>query len=93
MKFTVFSGGITPLDTKYRGELAWYDVPSKIHGVDVVSGDLVFGDVVGVVIIPKKLVETVLDKSLQKVSDENMVREKIVSGESLEKVFADHGIL
>jgi hypothetical protein len=38
-------------------------------------------------------VETVLDQSLQKVSDENMVREKIVSGESLEKIFADHGIL
>jgi regulator of RNase E activity RraA len=59
----------------------------------VESGDLVFGDVDGVVIIPKKLVETVLDQSLQKVSDENMVREKIVSGESLEKIFADHGIL
>ncbi len=57
------------------------------------SGDLVFGDVDGVVIIPKKLVETVLDQSLQKVSDENMVRAKIVSGESLEKIFADHGIL
>jgi len=93
MKFPVFTGGITPVDTKYRGKLAWYDVPGKIHGVDVESGDLVFGDVDGVVIIPKKLVETVFDKSLQKVSDENMVREKIVSGESLEKVFADHGIL
>jgi regulator of RNase E activity RraA len=59
----------------------------------VESGDLVFGDVDGVVIIPKNLVETVLDQSLQKVSDENMVRKKIVSGESLEKIFADHGIL
>ena len=93
MKFPVFTGGITPVDTKYRGKLAWYDVPGKIHGVDVESGDLVFGDVDGVVIIPKKLVEPVLEKSLQKVSDENMVREKIVSGESLEKIFADHGIL
>jgi len=34
-----------------------------------------------------------LDQSLQKVSDENMVRKKLVSGESLEKIFADHGIL
>ena len=93
MKFPVFTGGITPVDTKYRGKLAWYDVPGKIHGVDVESGDLVFGDVDGVVIIPKNLVETVLDQSLQKVSDENMVRKKIVSGESLEKIFADHGIL
>ena len=57
------------------------------------SGDLVFGDVDGVVVIPKKLVETVLDKSLQKVSEGNMVRKKLVSGESLETIFADHGIL
>ena len=93
MKFPVFTGGITPVDTKYRGKLTWYDVPGKIHGVDVDSGDLVFGDVDGVVIIPKKLVEIVLEKSLQKVPEENMVRKKLVSGESLEKIFADHGIL
>ena len=73
MKFPIFTGGITPVDTTYRGKLTWYDVPGKIHGVDVQSGDLVFGDIDGVVIIPKKLVETVLDQSLQKVSDENMV--------------------
>ena len=93
MKFPVFSGGITPVDTKYRGKLAWYDVPGKIHGVDVKSGDLVFGDVDGVLIIPRENVELVLEKAFQKVSDENMVREKIISGESLEKIFADHGIL
>ena len=93
MKFPVFTGGITPVDTKYRGKLAWYDVPGKIHGVDVKSGDLVFGDVDGVLIIPRENVELVLEKAFQKVSDENMVREKIISGESLEKIFADHGIL
>ena len=93
MKFPVFSGGITPVDTKYRGKLAWYDVPGKIHGVDVKSGDLVFGDVDGVLIIPRENVDLVLEKAFQKVSDENMVREKIISGESLEKIFADHGIL
>ena len=93
MKFPVFTGGITPVDTKYRGKLAWYDVPGKIHGVDVESGDLVFGDVDGVLVIPKENVELVLEKAFQKVSDENMVREKIISGESLEQIFADHGIL
>ena len=93
MKFPIFTGGITPVDTKFRGKLTWYDVPGKIHGVEVQSGDLVFGDVDGVVVIPKKLVETVLVKSLQKVSEENMVRKKIAGGESLEKIFDEHGIL
>ena len=93
MKFPVFTGGITPVNTKYRGKLTQYYVPGEIQGVDVESGDLVFGDVDGVVVIPKKLVETVFDQSLQKVSEENIGGKNLVSGESLEKIFADHGIL
>ena len=70
MKFPVFAGNIGPLDTKHRGKLLWNDVPGKIHGVNVNSGDLVFGDVDGVVVIPKESVEIVLEQSLKKVSED-----------------------
>ena len=93
MKFPVFAGNIGPLDTKHRGKLVWNDVPGKIHGVNVNSGDLVFGDVDGVVVIPKESVEIVLEQSLKKVSEENIVRKKLEKGYTLEKIFAEHGIL
>ena len=93
MGFPVYAGNISPLDTKYRGKLMWSDVPGKIHGVPVQSGDLVFGDVDGVLIIPKEHVEPVLKNALQKVSEENLVRRKLEEGETLEQIFADHGIL
>ena len=93
IKFPVFAGNIGPLDTKHRGKLVWNDVPGKIHGVNVNSGDLVFGDVDGVVVIPKESVEIVLEQSLKKVSEENIVRKKLEKGDTLKKIFAEHGIL
>ena len=57
------------------------------------SGDLIFGDADGVVVIPQKSVEHVLEKALGKVSEENKVRKKLEQGQTLERMFADHGIL
>jgi len=93
MDFPVFAGNISPLDSKHRGKLTWTDVPGEIHGVPVHSGDLIFGDVDGVLVIPKANVETVLEKALEKVSEENIVRQKLEKGKTLEQIFSEHGIL
>ena len=93
MGFSVFAGNISPLDSKYRGKLTWTDVPGEINGVQVNSGDLIFGDIDGVLIIPKPKVETVIEKALEKVSEENIVRKKLEEGETLERIFSEHGIL
>ena len=93
MGFPLYAGNISPLDTKYRGKLMWSDVPGKIHGVSVQSGDLIFGDVDGVLVVPGEHVETALEKAFEKVSEENMVRQKLQEGQTLEQIFADHGIL
>ena len=52
-----------------------------------------FGDVDGVVVIPKESVKIVLEQSLKKVSEENIVRKKLEKGDTLKKIFAEHGIL
>ena len=93
MAFTVYSGFLSPVDTKYRGKMTWFDVPGEINGVHVNSGDLVFGDLDGVLIVPKDAVPEVLLQSMAKVREENVVREKLASGETLENMFAEHGIL
>ena len=93
MNFPVFSKGTNPVDTKFRGKLMWYDVPGKIQGVNIKSGDLVFGDVDGVVVVPGEHVESVLEKAFQKVSQENVVRQDLQNGHTLEQIFANHGIL
>lgn len=93
MKFPVYSAGTNPMDTKYRGKLMLYDVPGEIAGVRVESGDLVFGDVDGTVIVPRALLHEVLAKALAKVSAENVVRDEIRAGGTLVDIFSRHGIL
>ena len=93
MKFPIFSSGTNPVDTKYRGKMMMSDVPARVGGVLINSGDLIFGDQDGIVSIPSKIVDEVVEKSYQKVSQENTVREELKEGKSLKEVFLKHGIL
>ena len=93
LKFPVYSSGTNPVDTKYRGKLMLFDVPGEICGVRVESGDLVFGDLDGIVIVPKDIMRSVVQKALEKVAAENVVRDEIRAGGALVDIFAKHGIL
>ena len=93
MKFPVFSKGANPVDTKFRGKMMMADVQGEIGDVRVNSGDLVFGDNDGVVIVPSKIITEVGEKSLDKVHSENTVRDEIKEGNKLTDIFEKHGIL
>ena len=93
MKFPVYSNGTNPVDTKYRGKMMMADVPGEIAGVNVEKGDLVFGDRDGVLIVPSKILDEVIEKALTKIASENTVREELRAGNTLTDVFAKHKIL
>ncbi len=93
LQFPVYTAATNPMDTKYRGKLMLYDVPGEICGVRVESGDLVFGDVDGTVIVPKRAMREVVGKALEKVAAENVVRDEIRAGGRLVDIFDRHGIL
>lgn len=93
MGFPVVCAGTTPVDTKYRGKLVLYDVPGKIGGVDVNSGDLIFADEDGTVIVPRALIVDVVGAALAKVRAETTVRNELAAGESLRTIFTRHRIL
>lgn len=93
LNFPVFSAGTNPVDTKYRGKMMWADVPGKIGGVIVNSGDLVMADHDGIVFVPAQHIDETVQRSLEKVRAESLVREQLLKGVSLQEVFATHGIL
>ncbi len=93
MGFPVFHGGIGPLDTKARARMVDRDVRVECGGVSIESGDLVFGDVDGVVVIPRAHEHAVLGKALDKVTGENHTRDALRTGEPLASVFRRFGIL
>jgi regulator of RNase E activity RraA len=93
MKFPVFCGGIGPLDTKGRARMVERDVPVQVGGVSVRPGDWVFGDVDGVIVIPRDVEHEVVARALAKVRGENDSRAALERGEKLAQVFARLGIL
>jgi 4-hydroxy-4-methyl-2-oxoglutarate aldolase len=93
VKFPVFHGGIAPLDSKGRGKVADIDVPIVCDGVYVEPGDLIFGDVDGVVVVPRKIEDQVLTRAFEKVSGENATRDELLGGAKLKDVFDRYGVL
>ncbi|MFE7392209.1 RraA family protein [Streptomyces sp. NPDC057582] len=89
----VFSRGAYAQDAAVRTQVVDYRVPLEIGGVAVRPGDLVFGDVDGVVIVPRELEAEAIERALQKASTENLVRRAIETGMSATGAFAEYGVL
>lgn len=93
MNFPVFHGGIAPLDSKGRGKVVAIDVPIECAGVRIESGDLIFGDVDGVVVVPRNVEEQALARAFEKVTSENTTRDELLRGARLKDVFDRYGVL
>lgn len=91
--FPVFHGGIGPLDTKGRAEMMAADEPVELGGARVAPGDFVFGDVDGVVIVPRAIAPEAIRLALAKIEAEDSTRNELLAGESLRSVFERHGVL
>ena len=93
LQFPVFHGGIGPLNSKGRGEVAAIDVPIECAGVTVNPGDLVFGDADGVLVVPQPIVKQALKHALEKVEGEDRTRAELQEGARLADVFKKYGVL
>lgn len=89
----VFSRGRFAQDSALRTQVVDYRCPIEIGGVRVESGDLVFADLDGVVIVPRKVEAEVIDKALAKARGEKLVRKEIEAGMSSTEAFRKYGIL
>lgn len=93
MDFPVFAAGFSPLDSKGRLDGIHFGRPVQLGDCLVRQGDIVFGDIDGVVVVPQELAEEALARALEKVRGENRVREELARGRSVREVFAEYGIL
>jgi regulator of RNase E activity RraA len=93
LKFPVFSAGMTPYDSLGRMDGRDRDIPVVCGGVKVTPGDLVFADVVGVVVVPQEIVDEVIAKAWEKVQGESTVRKELKNGAGVADTFRKYGIL
>ena len=88
-----FSYGRYAQDQGPRGKVIDFRVPIEIEGVRVNPGDIVFGDLDGVVIIPKEIEREVIERAYEKATGEKMVAEAIRGGMGAKESFDRHGIM
>jgi 4-hydroxy-4-methyl-2-oxoglutarate aldolase len=93
MRFPIFARGVSPLDSAGRQTVQSFGEPVVCGGVHVHPGDLVFGDVMGVIAIPASLANEALRLAEEKARGEDTVRSELERGDDPGEVFARHGIL
>jgi 4-hydroxy-4-methyl-2-oxoglutarate aldolase len=89
----VFSRGRFAQDSAVRTQVVDYRCPIEVGQVKVEPGDLVFGDLDGVVIVPRRIEAEVIERALAKARGEKLVRKEIEAGMSSTAAFKKYGIL
>jgi regulator of RNase E activity RraA len=93
LQFPCFGYGAYAQDQGPRGKVVDYRVPIEIGGIRINPGDIIFGDVDGVLIVPKEVEGEAFSESLQKVRGEQKVAEAIKQGMSAVQAWEKYGIM
>ena len=91
--FPVFCTGTWAQDSSIRTYVFDYRCDIEIGQVTIHDGDIVFGDVDGVLIIPRDIAEEVIEKALEKAATEKTMRKAIEEGMLVTDAFAKFGVL
>ena len=91
--FPTFSYGGYAQDQGPRGKVIDFRVTLEIGGVRLEPGDLLFGDLDGVCIIPRVAEEEVVRKALEKAREESVLERALREGMSATEAFARYGIM
>lgn len=92
--FPVFSTGAYAQDQRPRGHVVDFRCPIEFgNGTRIAPGDVVVGDVDGVLAIPAAAAEEVVRRAVEKATGEEAVRGMILAGEDTASVFGKTGIM
>ncbi len=90
-KFFLFSDGVQSVDAYAKWQIAEYQVPIVIEGVQgdvwIEPGDYIYGDPDGVIRIKKDMVEDVLRLAEERLRKENIVREEIKQTDDIQELY------
>jgi regulator of RNase E activity RraA len=93
LDFPTFSYGGYAQDQGPRGKVVDYRVPIEIEGVRINSGDMVYGDRDGVLIVPKEAVDEAFSGAIEKARGEQLVKKALENGMSTVDAFNKFGIM
>ena len=86
MGFPVFARGFVPSTSRYRMAFIGCGIPVMCGNIRVDQGDLVMGDIDGLVVVPKARIEAVLAEAKQVAIDDEWVLGQIKAGKTLAEI-------
>ena len=93
LDFPTFSHGRYAQDQRPRGKVIDFRCAVSSPGRHGEAGDIVFGDMDGVVIVPREIEKDVVDGALEKAHGERTVFEAIKGGMGAQEAWDRFGIL
>jgi regulator of RNase E activity RraA len=93
MEFPVFCVGRFAQDQKGRGRVIDYRVAVEIGGVRIQPGDMLIGDIDGVVVAPQQIEAEIFSEALEKVRAEKVIKLELEQGMLATDAFKKYGIL
>lgn len=87
----VFSKGVGCQDVRKRATTAYINKKITLMGVSVSPGELVFGDLEGVVVIPAEIEQQVIQAVIHRSSQEKRIISDISLGADVETLISDYG--
>jgi len=93
MRFPTFGFGSYGQDAAPRYKVVDFRIPVEIGSVRIRPGDIVFGDIDGVLVVPAEAETEVFTLALEKARGEKLVRKAIEAGNSAVEAFEKFGIM
>lgn len=93
LNFPTFSYGNYAQDQAPRGSVVDFRTPIKLGQVSIHPGDIIFGDIDGVCVIPQAAEEEVIERAVEKATTENQVRLAIENGMPAVEAFQKYGVM
>jgi regulator of RNase E activity RraA len=93
LNYPTFSFGGYAQDQGPRGKVIDYRVPIEISGIRIHPGDMVYGDIDGVLIVPKEAVNEAFTGAIEKARGEQLVKKALQAGMSTVEAFDKFGIM
>jgi regulator of RNase E activity RraA len=91
--FPTFSFGSYGQDSAPRYKVHDFRIPIEIGGVSIRPGDILFGDIDGVLVVPAEAEIEVFTSALEKARGEKTVKRDLENGVTAVEAFARHGIM
>jgi regulator of RNase E activity RraA len=93
MNFPSFGFGSYGQDSAPRHKVVDFRIPVEIGQVRVCPGDILFGDIDGVLAVPAQAEQDVFAGALEKARGEKLVKQAIEAGSSAVEAFHKYGIM